>query len=779
MAVLVTGLALALMAVLSTGAMAEEEAWATLDMADVPVGTPLDVVGDTITFRVFAHWGGPIEEGPALLVIEPLPEGWGYHVEGGIATESGFLVYEEGTLEVTVWVGEGSDPGTHYIEPRLDHPTEGRTLTSIPVFLRVPSYYMVPMMESSPGPSVLPGDRLRWSISVDVGIPVDRLVTVEVVYAPKDWDIHTPWRSTLVRGGLSENMSFSMTVSRDTLPGEYVIMFGVRTSDPRVVDFLAVETLTVERVESFTTDNGEVHLIASVGQRALDDVTVVNQGNVPMTVVGVVPASFEHLHPGWDLVTEGLPMVVAPSASATFSVGIDLPDEPVRVPSGGHAIPLRLMTDRGTVELGMGIQVFVPETRTLDVEVMGTWFFNDTATTEMALDLLVRDLGNVQLDRAVWLTFEGGPAITYIQLSHPALTMHSGAIAPVRLTVRVDPRAPPGDHWVHLSARDGSGLLAEVGVTINVPEPQLSLVGDLEVTAVQDEGHYTPGEAGLYMVTGHVINEGSEHLDFAKVDVYDTSSGIRVHLGYVPIEDLPVGGTRTFRFTLDQASPGDNAVLAHVSVPGTPGDPVRDSVESRFEAEATTSAPAGQPVFFAFAVALGTMAGLIAILATEAGRFALLAFILIPLYTRLKPEQVTDHFIRGQILGYVKANPGETYTHIKKALKLSNGTFVYHARILESQGHLRSVKDGANRRFYPAEMRIPTEVKDVELNQVQRMIYTIVMEYPGISQTKIAKMVKLAPSTVNYHVNIMTKVGVIERKRSGRLSLCFATEDTE
>ncbi len=156
-----------------------------------------------------------------------------------------------------------------------------------------------------------------------------------------------------------------------------------------------------------------------------------------------------------------------------------------------------------------------------------------------------------------------------------------------------------------------------------------------------------------------------------------------------------------------------------------------------------------------------------------------MAFILVPLYTRLKPEQVTNHFIRGQILGYVKANPGETYTHIRKALKLTNGTFVYHARILESQDHIRSVKDGANRRFYPADMRIPTEIRDVELNQVQRLIYTIVMEYPGISQTKISKMVKLAPSTVNYHVNIMTKVGVVERKRSGRLSLCFAAQELD
>ena len=197
------------------------------------------------------------------------------------------------------------------------------------------------------------------------------------------------------------------------------------------------------------------------------------------------------------------------------------------------------------------------------------------------------------------------------------------------------------------------------------------------------------------------------------------------------------------------------------------------------ESVPTKTPPVGLPFTFVLGIAVGALAGVLAIIGTEAGRFALLIFILVPLYTRLKPDQVKDQFTRGQILGYVKANPGETYSSIRKALRLSNGQFVYHARILETQGLIKSVKDGANRRFYPEGMRIPREVKDVKLNQVQRIIYTIILEYPGISQSRISKMVKLAPSTVNYHVNIMTKVGVVERRRSGRLSLCFAADEIE
>ncbi|MCK5251723.1 MAG: winged helix-turn-helix transcriptional regulator, partial [Thermoplasmata archaeon] len=562
--------------------------------------------------------------------------------------------------------------------------------------------------------------------------------------------------------------------------GDYAVMFSVSTSDPRVMDHQATVMLTVESVVGFAPGIGDLHLEAAIGEETTGLITVVNEGNVPTTILGAVPTSYDDLPNGWDLVTPDLPLTIPPFTKATFNTGVRLPDDPVGSLSGGHHIPLRLLTDKGIVDLDLGLQVFVPEVRITKIEVQGEWHLTGSTNSEMSLRLLVRDSGNLMLDRAVWLTFEGGPAITYVEVSDPSFTMRSGKIVPLVLTVMVDQQAVPGEHWVQLRAYDGSGLLTKLAVPIHVVEPLLSLVGDLEVRAVQDDGHYAGGEAGIYVVTGYVENGGDEDLAFAKVDVYDSSSGSPDHLGYVPIYDLPAGARRAFRFTLDRAEPGQNVVLAHVTGPGSgAGDPSTNSLESQFEAEAMAPVPEGQYVFLVFAVAIGAMAGLVAILGTEAGRFALMAFVLIPLYTRLKPEQVTDHFIRGQILGYVKANPGETYTHIRKALKLSNGTFVYHARILESQDHIRSIKDGANRRFYPAEMRIPAEVKDVELNQVQRMIYTIVMEYPGISQTKISKMVKLAPSTVNYHVNIMTKVGVIERKRSGRLSLCFVTEDAD
>ena len=625
----------ALVLVMVPGPASAEGAWATLELADVPLGTPIDVSGDTVTFRLFAHWGGELAGDSVLLVMDPLPEGWSYQVEGGAWAEEGFLLTEEGTVLVTLFIGETSEPDLYYVEPMLVHPVEGTGLTSVPVLLDVSAFYMVPVVDATPGSHVVPGQRLRWTVGVEASAPVDSLARLELMFAPVGWDVITPWRSAFIRAGVSEPVSFTVQVAEGTPPGEYSVMFGVRTADPRAIAYTAVETVIVDRVVGAGTANGDLHLMATVGGAAYGDLTLANGGNVPLTVLGIVPDDYYDLPRGWHLRGVDLPVTVDPTSTEVLRVGVVLPEDATRSPSGGHVIPVQLMTGTGLVDIDAVVEVFVPEVRDTRISVPDRW--TSPTSTEMTMRLLLTDEGNIGQHRAVWFTHEASSAITYVELSTSPVLMRSGDMATVDLHIRVDPEATPGDHWVRLRAQDGSGLLAQVDVPVEVARPQLKLVGGLEVRATQEEGHYDGGDASMYVVTGTVENRGEEDLAFAKVEVYDTSSGTPVNLGYVPIYDLPSGTTRSFRFTLDRVRPGDNAVMAHPSVPGTNGDPYKNSVESRFVAEAVTPAPEGPAVLFAFAVALGSMAGLVAILATEAGRFALLAFIIIPLYTRLKP----------------------------------------------------------------------------------------------------------------------------------------------
>jgi len=146
--------------------------------------------------------------------------------------------------------------------------------------------------------------------------------------------------------------------------------------------------------------------------------------------------------------------------------------------------------------------------------------------------------------------------------------------------------------------------------------------------------------------------------------------------------------------------------------------------------------------------------------------------VLAPLYTKIKREQVLDHFVRGQIYGYVLANPGEHYNAIKQALSLTNGSLAHHLKTLEREQFIKSRRFGLYRRFYPIQMRIPEEGY-LTLNTIQRTIAELIQTNPGITQKNIAMRLNLTPPTINYHIAILQDNHVIQVVREGRATHCF------
>ncbi len=152
-----------------------------------------------------------------------------------------------------------------------------------------------------------------------------------------------------------------------------------------------------------------------------------------------------------------------------------------------------------------------------------------------------------------------------------------------------------------------------------------------------------------------------------------------------------------------------------------------------------------------------------------------LLMVFIPLYSKIKREQVLDHFVRGQIYGYVLANPGEHYNAIKVALNLTNGSLAHHLKTLEREQFLKSKRFGLYRRFYPMHMRIP-EDGFFAPNEIQKTIVDLIRDQPGITQKEIAERLGLTPPTVNYHVGILAEHKQIRVDRAGRKTHCFVID---
>lgn len=158
----------------------------------------------------------------------------------------------------------------------------------------------------------------------------------------------------------------------------------------------------------------------------------------------------------------------------------------------------------------------------------------------------------------------------------------------------------------------------------------------------------------------------------------------------------------------------------------------------------------------------------------EVAQLALL-FPSLLLYSRLKRDQVLDHFQRGRIYGYVEAHPGTCYTEILRGLHLANGVASYHLFTLEREQFVISRREGTNRRYY-AHKAVPTEEGNV-LSWVQDAILALVRQRPGIYQSEIARALGTRRQNVHYNVGRLEQAGLLRLEGWGLTKRCFATRD--
>jgi len=164
----------------------------------------------------------------------------------------------------------------------------------------------------------------------------------------------------------------------------------------------------------------------------------------------------------------------------------------------------------------------------------------------------------------------------------------------------------------------------------------------------------------------------------------------------------------------------------------------------------------------------------------EPGKYKLLSLLVVPLYVKRKQDKVLENFVRGQIFGFIQANPGTHYNYIKRALRINNGALAYHLNVLESDELILSKNDGIYRRFYPKNAAIPeAESNDginythVQLNGTQDKIINLIQSNPGMTQKAIAKRLGKSNQVINYNINAMAEIGLVQVERDGNKTKCF------
>jgi len=175
-------------------------------------------------------------------------------------------------------------------------------------------------------------------------------------------------------------------------------------------------------------------------------------------------------------------------------------------------------------------------------------------------------------------------------------------------------------------------------------------------------------------------------------------------------------------------------------------------------------------------VSLGVLGGLAAFLSwTEPGRHAIFGAFF-PLYTRLKKEEVLDHFVRGQVFGVIKTEPGTHFTEIRDNLGLSNGTLSYHLRTLEVAGFIRSERDGMYKRFFAADAQPDRGGEGIRLSTLQKLLVEFLRRNPESAQRDLALQAGVTQQTVSYNLRILQKQGILQTVSRGGHPVYLATD---
>jgi len=245
--------------------------------------------------------------------------------------------------------------------------------------------------------------------------------------------------------------------------------------------------------------------------------------------------------------------------------------------------------------------------------------------------------------------------------------------------------------------------------------------------------------------------------------------GAVVELSGAGVTFSPAMGTTdadgVFRFRLT-ASPtlatAKTTITATVTMPGAM------TGTDRFDLTVARSPPPVQivPQREAATVGLGAILAA-ALLSTEIGRYGAFKALVFPLYSRLKKEEVLDHFVRGQIYGYIVSHPGQHYNSMRQDLKVTNGTLSHHLRTLEMMGFIKSHRDGVFKRFYPVEVSVPQD-RGVKLSDLQASILEMIRPGSGPTQADIAGRLAVTQQTVSYNLRTLSREGAIRMEKDGR-----------
>ncbi len=143
-----------------------------------------------------------------------------------------------------------------------------------------------------------------------------------------------------------------------------------------------------------------------------------------------------------------------------------------------------------------------------------------------------------------------------------------------------------------------------------------------------------------------------------------------------------------------------------------------------------------------------------------------LAALLLPLYSRLREDDVLDNYRRGMIHGLLLVHPGTSFSEMKEALSFSSGSLVYHLSILQEKGLVCCRKSGTLMRYYLNGSPI-SDLLRLGLTDFQIEIVKHVLSKGEATPLDLQTALGASKQTVHYNLKKLVTDGVLASSYAG------------
>ncbi|MHA1747000.1 MAG: winged helix-turn-helix transcriptional regulator [Promethearchaeota archaeon] len=137
---------------------------------------------------------------------------------------------------------------------------------------------------------------------------------------------------------------------------------------------------------------------------------------------------------------------------------------------------------------------------------------------------------------------------------------------------------------------------------------------------------------------------------------------------------------------------------------------------------------------------------------------------------RLNFGEIFENENRMKIINAVLDEPGIHFNELKRQCNVQTGQLRWHINLLESYGILQMHKIGQYNAYYPTISENPISAADLPIIKSKSTLNILKMieDVPGITASRIAKILGLGRNTVKYHVDKLLEKQLISITKEGR-----------